>query len=174
MSEHNVSLEVISNKIYTLRNRKVMLDKDLALLYGVEVKVLNQSVRRNSERFPSDFMFQLSHEEYKNLKSQFVTSSWGGVRRANPYAFTEQGVAMLSSVLNSRRAIRVNIHIMRAFVQLRQMIGMHKELAEQLSRLEARVDKQDKHIAMIFEAIKKLMEPPPQPAKRPIGFHVKV
>ena len=114
-----VPVELIEKKIYLIRGHKVMLSTDLAKLYGVEVRVLVQAVKRNIERFPEDFMFQLSQEEYENLKSQIVTSSWGGARRARPYAFTEQGVAMLSSVLRSERAIQVNIAIMRAFVRLR-------------------------------------------------------
>jgi hypothetical protein len=172
-----VSSESVHQQIYLIRGQKVMLSPHLAELYGVKVKALVQAVKRNRERFPIDFMFLLTDQEVANLKSQIVTSSWGGARRANPYAFTEQGVAMLSSVLNSQRAIRVNIQIMRAFVQLRQVIGLHKELAEQLARLEARVGKQDEHIAVIFEAIKQLMTPPPSPppppAKNPIGFHVR-
>jgi hypothetical protein len=119
-----------------------MLSNDLAGLYGVEPRALVQSVKRNIERFPDDFMFQLNPEEFKNLKSQIVTSSWGGIRRAAPYAFTEQGIAMLSSVLNSRRAIDVNIHIIRTFVKLREMIVSHKDLSRKLNELEKKYDGQ--------------------------------
>ena len=148
-----------------------MLSVDLAELYGVETRSLVQAVKRNVERFPEDFMFQLSNEEYKILKSQIVISSWGGTRRANPYAFTEQGVAMLSSVLHSRKAVHVNIVIMRAFVKLRQILATHKDLANKLSELERRIEKHDSDIQAIFEAIRQLMEPPPDPPKRKIGFH---
>jgi hypothetical protein len=120
-----VPIERITSKIYLIRGMKVMLDRDLAELYDVETKVLKQAVRRNIDRFPEDFMFELSKEEFKNLRSQFVTSSWGGVRY-RPYAFTEQGVAMLSSVLKSERGIRVNIQIMRAFIKLRQFAQTHE------------------------------------------------
>src|SRR5437879_6171900 len=123
-----VPIERIQKHIFLLRGLKVMLSQHLAELYGVPVKVLNQSVRRNRERFPDDFMFQLHQGEFDNLKSQIVTSSWGGARRALPYAFTEQGVAMLSSVLRNGRAVQVNIAVMRAFVQLRQVLGSHAEL----------------------------------------------
>lgn len=143
-----------------------MLDADLAGLYGVETKVLVQAVKRNLDRFPEDFMFQLSREEYDNLRSQSVTSSdWGG-RRYPPYAFTEQGVAMLSSVLRSRRAVQVNIEIMRAFIRLRQMLASHAELARKLDALEKKYDAQFKDV---FEAIRQLMAPP-EPKRRAIGF----
>ena len=149
-----------------------MLSQDLAILYGVPVKVLNQAVKRNTMRFPVDFMFQLKAEELANLKSQFVTSSWGGPRRARPYAFTEQGVAMLSSVLKSERAVKVNIAIMRAFVRLRQTLETNRELAQKFAELEKRVGKHDKEIAAIIDAIRQLMAPPEKP-KREIGFHVR-
>ena len=145
-----------------------MLDADLAKLYGVETKVLLQAVKRNTERFPADFMFQLSEVEWSNLKSQTVTSSsegWGG-RRTPPYAFTEQGVAMLSSVLRSNQAVQVNIEIMRAFVRLREILATHQELAKQLDNLERKYDSQFK---AVFDAIRQLMEPP-IPKKKPIGF----
>src|SRR4030095_1023321 len=129
----------IEQKILFLRNEKIMLSTDLAELYEVEPRVLIQAVKRNSARFPLDFMFQLTKEEFDNLKSQFVTSSWGGARTA-PYAFTEQGVAMLSSVLHSDRAIAVNIAIMRAFVRLREIMMTHKELAKKLEELEKKYD----------------------------------
>ncbi|HET7215442.1 MAG TPA: ORF6N domain-containing protein [Terriglobia bacterium] len=138
-------------------------------LYGVQPKVLVQAIKRNRERFPEDFMFQLTREEYANLKSQIVTSSWGGARRATPYAFTEQGVAMLSSILRSQRAVQVNIAIMRAFVKLRGLLATHKELAKKLAELEARTAAHDEDISTIFEAIRKLMEPPEKPQPK-IGF----
>jgi len=141
----------------------------LAELYEVEPRALVQAVKRNIERFPPDFMFQLSKTEFKNLKSQIVTSSWGGLRRAAPYAFTEQGVAMLSSVLNSKRAVQVNIEIMRTFVRLRKMMSTHKDLARKLDALEKKYDAQFK---VVFDAIRQLMTPP-EPRKRKIGFIVK-
>ncbi|KAF0144251.1 MAG: hypothetical protein FD156_1936 [Nitrospirae bacterium] len=164
-----IPVEIIEKKIYLVRGQKVMLSSDLAALYCVEPKVLIQSVKRNIERFPADFMFQLSNQEFVNLKSQIVTSSWGGIRRANPYAFTEQGVAMLSSVLRSKRAIEVNIHIMRAFVKLRELMATHKELARKLADMEKKYDAQFK---VVFDAIRQLMAPP-ETKKRKIGFEVR-
>lgn len=149
--------ERIEKRIFILRGHKVMLSIDLAGLYEVEPKVLIQAVKRNIERFPSDFMFQLTYQEFRILKSQFVTSNWGGIRRAMPYAFTEQGVAMLSSVLNSRRAISVNIEIMRTFARLRQMLSSHSDLARKLENLERKYDAQFK---VVFDAIRQLMAPP--------------
>lgn len=145
-----------------------MLSLHLAELYEVEPRALIQAVKRNRERFPPDFMFQLSVPEFGNLKSQLVTSSWGGLRRARPYAFTEQGVAMLSSVLRSERAVRVNIEIMRAFVRLRQLLASHKGLARRLDEMEKRYDAQ---FRAIFEAIPELMEPVEAPRRERIGFH---
>jgi len=165
-----VPLEIIERKIYLIRDHKVLLSMDLAKLYGISTKRLNEQVKRNISRFPDDFMFQLNDNEYEILKSQIATSSWGGVRRANPYAFSEQGVAMLSSVLNSERAIQVNIIIMRAFVKLRQILSTHAELAQKLKELEGKVGKHDMEILMIFDAIRQLMAPPPEPPKRRIGF----
>ena len=159
--------ERVERAIRLIRGQKVMLSADLARLYGVPVKVLNQAVKRNAERFPVDFMFQLSREEFGNLKSQFVTSSWGGVRRAMPYAFTEQGVAMLSSVLKSPRAVQVNIEIMRAFVRLRQLVASHADLARRLDELEGKYDEQFREV---FDAIRALMTPP-ESRRRRIGFH---
>jgi len=167
--KETVLKEVIERKILMIRGHKVMLSTHLAELYKVEVRSLVQAVKRNIDRFPKDFMFQLSDREFKNLKSQIVISSWGGVRRANPYAFTEQGVAMLSSVLRSKRAIQVNIAIMRVFVKLREILSAHKELAQKLSELERKIEKHDTEIQAIFEAIHQLMTPPEKP-KRPIGF----
>ena len=156
--------------IQTIRNQRVILSTDLALLYGVIPKALMQSVKRNLFRFPSDFMYQLSKDEWVNLKSQIVTSSLGktnyGGARTPPYAFTEQGVAMLSSVLNSERAINVNIEIMRTFVKLRQLIAEHKDLTHRLDTLEDRYDHQFK---VVFDAIRSLMESP-KLEKHPIGF----
>ncbi len=163
-----VAQEVIENKIVMIRGKKVMIDRDLAELYEVETKQLTRQVRRNIERFPEDFMFRLTDEE--NLRCQFGTSSYGG-RRYLPYAFTEQGVAMLSSVLHSKRAAQVNIAIMRAFVKLREILSTHKELAHKLSELERKIEKHDVENQAIFEAIRQLMAPPPEAPKRRIGFH---
>lgn|SRR5574340_267358 len=162
-----VSLASIEARIYSIRGQKVMLSTDLAELYEVEPRALVQAVKRNIDRFPEDFMFQLSTEEFANLKSQIVTSSWGGMRRAAPYAFTEQGVAMLSSVLRSERAIHVNIEIMRAFVKLRQLLASNAELARKLDALEKKYDLRFK---AVFEAIRELMSPDEPKKKRPIGF----
>lgn len=161
-----VPTERITRSIVFLRGQKVLLDADLAVLYGVATKVLNQAVSRNQERFPADFTFQLSAGEFEILKSQSVTSSaWGG-RRKLPHAFTEQGVAMLSSVLRSRRAVLVNVAIMRTFVRLRQMLESDASLARKLVALERRYDEQFK---VVFDAIRELMAPPIPPRKR-IGF----
>ena len=145
-----------------------MLDSDLAELYGVTTSALNQAVRRNIDRFPSDFMFQMTDSEFSNLKSQFVTSSWGG-RRKLLLVFTEQGVSMLSSVLNSERAIQVNIAIMRAFVRIREMLSTHKELAFKLEELERKAGIHDQTIVQLIEAIRQLMELPAE-KRNPIGF----
>jgi hypothetical protein len=156
----------IEHAILVLRGHRVLLDTDLAVLYGVAAKALNQAVKRNIERFPSDFMFQLSAEEAGLLRSQSVTSKSQGGRRYLPYAFTEQGVAMLSSVLRSPRAVQVNIEIMRAFVRLRRMLQQNAELARKLAVLERKCDARFK---TVFEAIRELMTPPERP-KRQIGF----
>jgi len=163
-----IPLERIDSSIVLIRGQKVMLDEDLATLYEVEVKVLNQAVRRNMERFPADFMFQLTTEEAERLRSQTVTLKTGRGRHRKylPYAFTEQGVAMLSSVLRSKRAVMVNIEIMRAFVRLRQMLASSAELARKLATLERKYDAQFK---VVFDAIRELMTPP-QRKKRSIGF----
>jgi len=166
-----ISVEKIENRIFAVRGHRVMLDFDLAELYGVQTKSLKQTVRRNIDRFPSDFMFVLTYQELANLRSQIVTSSsrqWGGTRY-RPMAFTEQGVAMLSSVLRSKRAVQVNIEIMRAFVRLREMLSTHKELALKLAELEDRLGEHDEQIQLIFEAIHQLMSPPDKPSKK-IGF----
>ncbi|MDD5774674.1 MAG: ORF6N domain-containing protein [Candidatus Omnitrophica bacterium] len=211
-----MSVEVIATRIYMIRGQRVMLDKDLANLYGVSVKRLNEQVKRNIKRFPQDFMFLLTRQEVSNLKSQIAisssetyvaqdvsdsrsqivtlntqtpkeqevanlmfqngTSRWGGTRTA-PFVFTEQGVAMLSSVLNSERSIQVNIMIMRAFVKLKELLLTHKDLAEKIAELEKKYANHDDKIQLIFEAIKKLLEPvppqpePPEPKKPPIGFN---
>lgn len=188
-------MEKIRQSILLIRGQRVMLDRDLAMLYGVETRVLNQAVKRNHDRFPDDFMFTLTREEITgisqsvisslhsaaskypqsidrqqdtHLKSQSVTSSWGG-RRTLPYAFTEQGVAMLSSVLNSSRAIQANIAIMRAFVQLRAILSTHADLSRKMEELEKKYDSQ---FRVVFDAIRQLMTPPETPRKR-IGFHVR-
>ena len=160
-----VSIESITGLIYFIRGRKVMIDHDLAELYGVETKVLKQAVRRNNKRFPEDFMFILSNQEVRNLRSQFVTSSWGGTRYL-PMVFTEQGVAMLSSVLNSERAILVNIQIMRTFTRLREMLAGHKDLQKKIDAMEAKYDEQ---FRVVFDAIKQLITEEEKPKKR-IGF----
>jgi len=166
-SKPSAPLERIERRILLIRGHKVILSTDLAELYDVAPKVLVQAVKRNRERFPEDFMFQLTGAEHANLKSQFVTSSWGGARRANPYAFTEQGVAMLSSVLRSPRAVQVNIAIMRAFVKLREMLASHQDLARRLEEMEK---KYDSHFKVVFDAIRELMKPPPEKARPRIGF----
>lgn len=159
----STSIEVVQNKIYLIRGKKVMFDKDLAQLYGTETFRLNEQVKRNSKRFPSDFMFQLTKKEFDNLISQFAISKWGGTRKL-PYVFTEQGVAMLSSVLNSERAIEVNIQIMRVFTRLREMMITHKDLAHKLEGMERQLNNHEKKIVLIFDAIKRLLmekeEPP--------------
>ncbi len=163
-----VPIEVIEKKILLIGGQKVMLDSDLAELYGVETKVLVRAVKRNGERFPADFMVQLTKEEFDNLKYHFGTSRWGG-RRYLPYAFSENGVAMLSSVLNSKRAIQVNIQIMRTFTKLREMMATHKDLARKLKELEKKYDGQ---FQIVFEAIRQIIEVEEKP-KRKIGFIVK-
>jgi phage regulator Rha-like protein len=173
-----IAIEVIATRILELRGKKVMLDRDLAKLYGVPAKVLNQAVKRNIKRFPNDFMFQLSWEEVESLRSQFVTlntakpeaSRRGKHIKYLPYAFTEHGVAMLSSILNSERAIQVNILIMRAFTKLREILLTHKELAAKIEALEKKYAEHDQTIREIFQAIKQLLEPPPPKEKRIVGF----
>lgn len=166
-----ISVEVIERRIYLIRGHKVMLDSDLAELYQVTTGNLNLAVRRNIERFPEDFMFQLTKEETTSLLLQFARAKTGpGGRQTPPYAFTEQGVAMLSSVLNSTRAVQVNIAIMRAFVKLREVMATHKDLAHKIEALEHKYGTHDQEIQVIFKAIKKLLEPPAVPPKRRIGF----
>ena len=166
MSRQQVSQEIIQEMIYVIRGQKVMIDSDLADLYGVLTSRLNEQVRRNIKRFPEDFMFQLNNKEFKNLMSQFAISSWGG-RRKLPFVFTEQGVAMLSSVLNSDRAIHVNIAIMRTFTKLRGMMESNKELKKKVEEMEKKYDGQFK---IVFSALKKLFDEPVKPKKK-IGFH---
>jgi hypothetical protein len=164
------STQQIERQILLIRGRKVLLDIHLAALYGVTTKRLNEQVRRNRSRFPDDFMFQLTSEEVEFLRSQIATSKRGrGGRRYAPYVFTEQGVAMLSTVINSESAIQVNIEIMRAFVRLREILATHKDLAAKLETLERKYDAQFK---VVFDAIRQLMTPP-EPQKRKIGFLVK-
>lgn len=161
-----IAVEVIATKILLIRGKRVMLDRDLAMLYEVDTSQLTRQVRRNIERFPEDFMFQLTKDEFQNLICQFGTSSWGGTRKL-PYAFTEQGVAMLSGVLHSKRAIRVNIQIMRAFIQLKRMLLTNASLRRKIEEMERKYDKQ---FAIVFQAIKQLLEPPPAKDRRIIGF----
>ena len=174
MSKHTHLLtipdELVMTKIYVVRGQKVMLDSDLAKLYGVATKVLKQAVRRNIERFPEDFMFEMTNEEFENLRSQFVTSSFShGGTRYLPMAFTEQGVAMLSSVLNSETSIRVNIQIIRVFTKMRSLILTHKDILLQLEKIEKKLTSHDEGIVLIFGYLKQLLNPP-QPPRRKIGF----
>lgn len=161
----------IERSILLIRGEKVILDADLAKLYGVATKVLNQAVKRNLERFPDDFMFQLSRDELENLRSQSVTSSSGyGGRRYAPYAFTEHGAIMAATVLNSPRAVQASVYVVRAFVQLRRMLGQNKEFAAKLADLERKVGDHDQKIVAIIQAIRELMAPPPRRTRKPIGF----
>ena len=165
-TKHLVPRKVIESKILLIRGKKVMLDRDLARLYKVKTRQLTRQVRRNADRFPRDFMFLLTREEFGNLMCQIGTSSWGGTRKL-PYAFTEQGVAMLSSVLNSKCAIRVNIQIIRAFTKLRKTLLTHSKLRRRIEVMEKKYDHQFK---IVFDAIRELLIPPEKP-KRRIGFH---
>lgn len=163
--------DAVRQKIFVIRGKKVILSTHLAELYGVEVRALIQAVKRNIERFPSDFMFLPTDQEVTILKSQIVISSWGGARRENPHAFTEQGIAMLSSVLRSKKAIHVNIAIMRAFVKLREFLAEHKELAQQVKEHGKILGEHGRHITAIYQLIDELMEPPKEKPKRKVGFH---
>jgi hypothetical protein len=165
-----VPIEVVAQRIYLIRGEKVMLSPDLAALYQVEPRALVQAVKRNSDRFPADFMFQLSGDEYENLKSQIVISSWGGARRANPYAFTEHGVAMLSAVLKSDRAVQMSVRIIRAFVKLREILASNKDLAARLEKVESTQAKHTSVITILAEEIDNLKQLPPEPPRRRIGF----
>jgi hypothetical protein len=167
-----ISSEEIEHTILLIRGQKVMLDRDLALLYGVETKALKRAVQRNHDRFPVDFMFQLDAEEHESLRCQFGTLKRGQHSKYLPLVFTQEGVAMLSSVLRSPRAAQVNIAIMRAFVRLRETLSLHKELAHKLADLERKIENHDENIHSLFDAIRQLMTPPETP-RREIGFHVK-
>ena len=163
-----LSNEVIERKIYVLRGKKMMFDRDLASLYAVSTSYLNRQVKRHLDRFPADFMIQLDEQEFKNLMCQIGTSSWGGARK-RPRAFTDYGILMLSSVLNSPRAISVNIQIMRTFTRLRELIATHKDLQRKIEEMEKKYDSQFK---VVFDAIREILNPPIK-SKKPIGFHVK-
>ncbi len=171
-----VAVDAIAGRILTLRGQRVIIDADLAALYGVPTKRLNEQVRRNVERFPADFMFALDQDEWEALRSQFATlkTGRGQHRKYLPCAFTEHGAIMAATVLNSPRAVEVSIYVVRAFVQLRELLAGHKELAKRLDQLEARMERklmtQDQAIAGILDAIRQLMAPPPEPKRRPIGF----
>ena len=166
------SVEQIESRIFIIRGQKVMLDADLAELYGVEIRRLNEQVSRNSERFPEDFMFQLTAEEYESLRSQFATlkSGRGQHRKYMPYAFTEHGALMLGNVLKSERAVEVSLMVVRAFVRLRELVSGHKELSQKLNLLERKVGAHDRAIAELINAIRQLMSPAETKKKRPIGF----
>ena len=165
-----LSEETIANKIYFIRNQKVMLDRDLAILYGIETKRLKEQVKRNISRFPEDFMFQLTEIEFQNLKSQIVTSSWGGTRKL-PYAFTEHGVLMLSSVLKSDKAIQVNIQIMRIFTKVRQMLLDTTELKIDILQIQKKLENHDKNIELVFSYLDELIEKKENEPPRPtIGY----
>lgn len=164
--------EVVMNKIYVIRDQKIMLDRDLAELYEVTTGNLNKSVQRNIKRFPEDFMFQLNEEEFRNLIFQNGTSSWGGTRKL-PYAFTEQGVAMLSGILNSDRAIAVNIQIMRIFTRMRQMLTDNTELRLEIEKIKNKLDSQDKNMEVVFQYLDELLEKKEGPKPRkPIGYKI--
>jgi hypothetical protein len=164
-----VPVEQLDRAIVEVRGKRVILSHDLAAAYGVTARVLNQAVKRNLGRFPEDFMFQLSKEEYYNLKSQFVTSSWGGARRALPYAFTEHGAVMAASVLNSKRAVEVSVFVVRAFVRMSRVLASHHQLALKLAELEAKVSVHDRSIQSLLAAIRSLITPP-APKRGRIGF----
>jgi hypothetical protein len=166
-----VNESLVISKIYMIRGHKVMLDEDLAEMYGTETRTLNQQIKRNADRFPEDFMFQLTSDEYELLKSQNATSSWGG-RRKLPNAFTEHGVLMLSSVLNSQTAIQVNIKIMRVYTKLRQMLLTNKDILLKLEQLEKQVSQNSKEIQAVFSALKQLLETPKEP-RESIGYKSK-
>jgi hypothetical protein len=166
------NVDAVAGRIHVIRAQRVMLDRDLAVLYGVETRALVQAVKRNLERFPADFMFQLTPEEFANWRSQIVMSNsgdWMGLRRP-PYVFTEHGALQLASVLNSSRAAEMSIVVVRAFVRLRELLATHKDLAAKLKTLERRLDMSDEAIAELYAMIRRLMEPPAEPPKRRIGF----
>jgi hypothetical protein len=163
----------IENAIYLIRGQRVMLDSDLATVYGVTTKRLNEQLRRNRSRFPSDFAFQLTVEELTNLRSQIATSSFHGGRRYRPWVFTEHGAIMLASVLNSQIAVQASVRVVRAFVRLREMVAANVQLAAKLEELERRFDSHDEAIVDLFATLKRLLEPPEPPKRREIGFHVR-
>lgn len=167
----SIAPQALGGRILEIRGQRVLLDSDLAELYEVDTKRLNEQVKRNADRFPMDFMFQLSPDEFANLKSQFATSSWGG-RRKLPFAFTEHGAIMAASVLNSKRAVEMSVYVVRAFVQLRDLLSSQKVLAEQVAKLERRISHHDNSLTEIIDALRSLMERP-SPAKRAIGFTAK-
>lgn len=179
MTDHILPQVAIEARIHEIRGKKVMLDRDLAALYEVETRVLNQAVQRNIKRFPDDFMFQLSSDEFDNLKSQLVTSSWGGVRKM-PYVFTDYGVAMLSGILHSERAIEINIQIMRAFTRLRSLVADNADIRKAIRNIEQRLGAHDQQIQVAFAALKSLMQSKPSapeqiipqvlPPKKKMGF----
>jgi len=164
--------ERIENRIFVIRGKKVMFDRDLAALYGVKTEHLKRQVRRNPDRFPEDFLLIITRQEFKNLTCHFGRSSWGGVRTL-PFAFTEHGILMLSSVLNSKRAILINIQIMRTFTKLRELMISHKELAGKIEEIEKKFKDHDQNFVLIFKAIKELLKKPEEPEKKkmPIGFY---
>lgn len=162
-----IPAEIIEQKIFRFRSYNVVLDSDLARLYGVTVKRLNEQVKRNREKFPEDFMFQLTKEEFKNLKSQIATSSWGG-RRYLPFVFTEHGAIMAANVLNSERAVEMSIRVVRTFIKLREVLATHKDLKRKVEEMEKKYDYQ---FQAVFDVIKKLLESPLESPKRKIGFH---
>ena len=165
-----VPYEGIQERILFIRDQRVLLDVELAALYGVTTKRLNEQVKRNRERFPEDFMFQLTKVEFEILKSQSVISSWGGLRRATPYAFTEQGVAMLSAVLKSKRAVETNILIVRAFIKLREMLQSHKDIMVEIEKIKREQNKHGEKISAIIDVINKFLTPPKELRKQKIGF----
>ena len=168
-SKHILSEETIANTIYYNRNQKVMLDRDLATLYGIETKRLNEQVKRNLSRFPEDFMFQLTENEFQNLKSQIATSSWGGTRKL-PYAYTEHGVLMLSSVLNSEKAIQTNIQIMRIFTKVRQMLLDTTEMKLDIVQIQKKLENQGKNIELVFSYLDELTEKKEEKPRTKIGY----
>jgi phage regulator Rha-like protein len=172
MELENKTIHIIENKIYIIRGVKIMLDSDLAELYQIETKNINKSVKRNIERFPEDFMFQLTKKEEENLKFQNGTSSYGG-RRYLPYVFTEHGVAMLSSVLKSKKAIEINILIVRAFIKIREILSVHKDIIFEIENIKRNQKDHNGQIIAIINAVNKLLEPPRDKNKRKIGFRTK-
>ena len=162
-------VEGIALRIVVVRGQRVLLGADLAMLYGVETKALTQAIRRNSARFPPDFAFVLTKQEFADLKSQIVTSSWGGIRKA-PLASTEHGALMAAAVLNSSRATEVSVHVVRAFVRMRDALATHRELGKRLDELERKVGTHDRSIGQIFVALRQLTQPPDMPKRRRIGF----